>query len=68
MMRTWTQETTGGGDVSPADTIFDARKEPGIGMVNYEPYAQQPFITESIRIMSHSKDKIPIETGGAEGK
>ena len=34
------------GGVMPGDTIFDARFEPGIGMVNYEPYARQPFIIE----------------------
>jgi len=31
------------GDAAPADTIFDARREPGIGKVLFEPYAQRPF-------------------------
>jgi hypothetical protein len=31
------------GDAAPADTIFDARREPGIGKVLFEPYAQKPF-------------------------
>ncbi len=31
------------GNASPADTIFDARREPGIGKVIYEPYAREPF-------------------------
>ncbi|MDA8169034.1 MAG: right-handed parallel beta-helix repeat-containing protein [Nitrospiraceae bacterium] len=31
-----------GGPV-PSETIYDARREPGIGMVNYEPYAKRPF-------------------------
>jgi parallel beta-helix repeat protein len=38
----------GSGD--PADTIFDGRKEPGIGKVNYEPYQKEPFKIDSAGI------------------
>lgn len=31
----------GGGD--PADTLFDGRKEPGIGIILYEPFLQKPI-------------------------
>jgi len=56
------------GNVSPADTFFDARKEPGIGTVNYEPYARQPFITESTQAISRPKENMQRETGGIEHK
>jgi len=32
------------GDVVLPDKIFDARTEPGIGFVNYEPYARSQFL------------------------
>ncbi|RJQ45884.1 MAG: right-handed parallel beta-helix repeat-containing protein [Nitrospiraceae bacterium] len=56
------------GEGLPADTIFDARQEPGIGTVNYKPYARQPFITGPIQAMSRSKENIQIEKGGTENK
>ncbi|HWR57265.1 MAG TPA: right-handed parallel beta-helix repeat-containing protein [Thermodesulfovibrionales bacterium] len=31
------------GDAAPSETIFDGRREPGIGKVNFEPYAKEPF-------------------------
>lgn len=34
------------GTLIPADTIYDARREPGIGTVLYEPFEQQPFSIE----------------------
>lgn len=49
------------GNASPAEKIFDAATEPGIGIVHYEPFAGKPFMTES-------PEKITAETGGAEGK
>ena len=42
-MRTSMLRKTGGGTNNPADTIFDARSEPGIGMVLFEPYLKEPF-------------------------
>jgi len=47
------------GNDSPADRIFDAATEPGIGTVHYEPYAQQPFMTES-------PGEVQLETGGVK--
>jgi len=35
------------GDGNPADTIFDERKEPGIGRVIYEPYLEKPLKIDS---------------------
>ena len=31
------------GEGDPLATIFDARQEPGIGMLRYEPFSQRPF-------------------------
>lgn len=31
------------GNGAPADSMFDGRKEPGIGMVLYEPFLKKPF-------------------------
>jgi parallel beta-helix repeat protein len=56
------------GNVSPADMIFDARIEPGIGLVKYEPYARQPFITEAIPASSRSKENAAGEAWGPEAK
>ena len=36
------------GGPAPAEKIYDARTEPGIGLVRYEPYAKQPFAVESM--------------------
>jgi len=35
------------GDSGPVNTIFDGRIEPGIGIVNYEPYSKEPFRFDS---------------------
>jgi parallel beta-helix repeat protein len=35
------------GDLAPGTKIYDARSEPGIGTVRYEPFAKKPFPTES---------------------
>jgi parallel beta-helix repeat protein len=35
------------GGASPSETIFDERKEPGIGKVIYEPNARVPFKLET---------------------
>lgn len=37
------------GDGNPADTIFDERKEPGIGRVIYEPYLEEPLNIDSTK-------------------
>jgi parallel beta-helix repeat protein len=34
------------GDAAPADAIYDAEKEPGIGKVHFEPYTKKPFVME----------------------
>jgi hypothetical protein len=34
------------GDLTPAEKIYDARNEPGIGMVRFEPYARKPFAVD----------------------
>lgn len=56
------------GDASPAEKIFDSGTEPGIGIVHFEPYAKQPFMTESFPAKSESEKKLPEETGGVKGK
>ena len=38
------------GDGNPTDMIFDGRKEPGVGRVNYEPYVKEPFKSDSTKI------------------
>ncbi len=48
------------GDTNPADTVFDARKEPGIGKVLYEPYSKAPFKIELPTFLSDEK-KMKIE-------
>jgi parallel beta-helix repeat protein len=45
------------GDKEPANTIFDDRKEPGIGKVHYEPYAKEPFKIENAR--QNEKNAMP---------
>lgn len=57
------------GEAIPADTIFDARKEPGIGKVHYEPYAIKPFaITSPSGISSEKRIQNKRQISGAEQK
>jgi hypothetical protein len=53
------------GDVPPGDTIFDSRFEPGIGRVNYEPVAKQPFPMET---SAGARSKSTNERQGTEVK
>jgi parallel beta-helix repeat protein len=56
------------GDAAPTDTIFDDRKDPGIGRVNFEPYVKHPFRTEFPAGVPDEKEN-KMKTGfGAEAK
>jgi len=50
------------GDVMPADTIFDARNEPGIGTVQYEPPAEKPFVAVGFPVLSDALQSPPVQT------
>lgn len=57
------------GEVIPTDTIFDGRREPGIGTVIFEPYAEQPFAMESPSgILNENKIQINRQRYEAEEK
>ena len=55
------------GKATPSDTIFDARREPGIGKVNYEPYAKRPFTLEyPLRILDEKRVPMKRQDGVEE--
>ncbi|MGE5300168.1 MAG: right-handed parallel beta-helix repeat-containing protein [Acidobacteriota bacterium] len=53
------------GDLSPADTVYDSRREPGIGRVICDPHADRPFpyLTAAY---SSSLQKMQGNTGSEE--
>lgn len=52
------------GGATPADTLYDARREPGIGTVIYEPVAEGPF-----GILTSSESALPKGSGaGADAR
>ncbi len=55
------------GEGIPLETIYDARREPGIGRVHYEPYAKQPFAIEfPERIPNEKRALMKGQTGVQE--
>jgi hypothetical protein len=57
------------GGSSPAALIFDARSEPGIGMVRYEPAAKHPFALEPPLWLAGEQSGTPGKgSGGGEKK
>ncbi len=57
------------GGINPADTIFDARQEPGIGMVNYEPFSGESYVLETpLKTMNKQIKELKDESRGAEKK
>jgi parallel beta-helix repeat protein len=55
------------GDVVPTDTIFDGRREPGIGKVACEPYARKPFALDDASGIPRGKS-VPIQREIHEGE
>jgi parallel beta-helix repeat protein len=53
------------GDLPPADTVYDDRREPGIGRVICEPHALRPFPYESAE-HSSGRPEIQGNAGGEE--
>ena len=53
------------GDLPPADTVYDSRREPGIGRVIFEPHADRPF-PYLTAVYPSSLQKMQGKTGSEE--